>query len=258
MDLGSIQTPLAGFAAGLVTSIHCIGMCGPLACAILPRGNAQSDSKNSRQLAIAAYHGSRLLSYTLIGVIAGIAGSAISGFFSLGIARYFPWVFAAVFLIFLFGWEKRLPKIPFLSKLFFRLRLQSGNKSGIALGATLGGFTPLLPCAPLYLLFGAAIFSGSALGGGMLLAAFALGTMAPMWLLQSQFFRLQKRFSPVALNRLQKSLALISVLLVLWRFQSGGEISPETGLPAPDCCTLPAAISAHETAPHSHPPGPAS
>ncbi len=234
MDLSTIHTPLAGFAAGLVTSIHCLGMCGPLACALLPRKEGMNEG--SRQTAVAVYHGSRLLSYAIIGAIAGAAGWAVAGLFSFGLTRIFPWVFAGVFLLFLFGWEKRLPRIPYISGIFFRLRLKAGAMSPIALGATLGSFTPFLPCAPLYLLFGAALFSGSAFKGGLLLAAFALGTMAPLWLLQSQFFRLQARFSPVTLRRVQKTLAVLSIALVLWRFYAGGELSAETGIPAPACC----------------------
>lgn len=234
MDLMTIHTPLAGFAAGLVTSIHCVGMCGPLACALLPRKDGMTAA--SRQQAIAVYHGSRLLSYSIIGAIAGAAGWAVAGMFSIGLTRLFPWVFAGIFLLFLFGWEKRLPKIPYLSGIFFRLKLKAGAMNPLALGTALGGFTPFLPCAPLYLLFGAAVFSGSALSGGLLLAAFALGTMAPIWILQAQFFRLQARFSPVTLIRIQKTIALLSIALVLWRFYAGGELSAETGIPAANCC----------------------
>src|SRR5690606_31858572 len=107
MDLPTLQTPLAGFAAGLVTSIHCVGMCGPLACALLPR-NDTGTTAGSRQKAIAVYHFSRLFSYTGIGAIAGAAGWAVEGIFSIGLTKLFPWIFAGVFLLFLFGWEKRL------------------------------------------------------------------------------------------------------------------------------------------------------
>lgn len=236
MDLSTVNTPLAGFVAGLVVSIHCVGMCGPLGCALLA-GSGRSPG-GSRQGAIASYHFARMLSYALIGAIAGAAGGVLSAFFSLGLTRYFPWVFAAVFVLFLLGWEKKLPPIPYVSGWFFRVRLRAASMNRVVTGSLLGAFTPLLPCAPLYLLFGAALFSGSALNGAALLAAFAIGTMAPMWFLQSQFVRLQTRFSPITLLRVQKGLATISIVLVLWRFYAGGELSAETGLPLPACCDI--------------------
>lgn len=236
MELSTVSTPLAGFIAGLVVSIHCVGMCGPLGCALLAGGDRSRGG--SHQGGIASYHASRALSYAVIGAIAGAAGGLLAGFFSLGLTRYFPWVFAAVFVLFLLGWEKRLPGIPRASGFLFRLRLNVVSMNRLVTGGLLGAFTPLLPCAPLYLLFGAALFSGSAVNGAMLLAAFAAGTAAPMWLLQSQFLRLQARFSPLTLQRLQKTLATVSIVLVLWRFYAGGELSAETGLPLPACCDM--------------------
>lgn len=235
IDPSSISTPLAGFAAGLVTSIHCVGMCGPLVCALLPRNQA---SASSAQASLAIYHGARMISYATIGAVAGALGGAVGHLFSFGFVKALPWAFVAVFLVFLFGWEKKLPKIPVLSALFFRLRLKAATIKRPVLSLLLGAFTPFLPCAPLYLLFGVSLLTGSALAGGLMMAAFALGTIAPLWLLQSQFVRLQKRFSPRTIRRVQQGLAVVSILLIAWRVLATGEASLETAIPVPSCCTF--------------------
>ncbi len=224
MDLTAVQTPLAGLIAGLVTSIHCAGMCGPLACAILP---ANTPGKGSPQVALGLYHLSRVISYTLIGALAGVFGGAIAGVFSFPLTTFLPWALVVLFLVFIFGWEKNVPVPAAVSRAIFRLRLRAGKLSSPVLGASLGLLTPFLPCAPLYILFGVALFTGSAAGGGLLLAAFAAGTVIPLWLVQAQFFRLRTRFSPITLSRIQKGLALVSLVLVAWRATAGDGFSPD-------------------------------
>ncbi len=224
MDLTGVQTPLAGLIAGLVTSIHCVGMCGPLACAVLP---ANAPGQGSPQVALGLYHLSRIVSYALIGALAGAFGAAVAGVFAFPMTSLLPWALVVLFLVFLFGWEKRVPLPAAVSRAVFRLRLRADRLSRPVLGASLGLLTPFLPCAPLYILFGVALFTGSAAGGGLLLAAFAAGTVLPLWVVQAQFFRLRARFSPLTLSRIQKGLALVSLVLVAWRATAGDGFSPE-------------------------------
>ena len=64
------MTTLAALAAGLATSLHCAGMCGPIACGL---GNL-AKSESERLTAASLYHGARLLSYGIIGGICGALG----------------------------------------------------------------------------------------------------------------------------------------------------------------------------------------
>ena len=62
MDLAAVNSPAAAFVAGLVTSLHCAGMCGPLACALMPvRGDAAD-----AQTVSTTYHVTRLASYAAL------------------------------------------------------------------------------------------------------------------------------------------------------------------------------------------------
>jgi sulfite exporter TauE/SafE len=69
-------TALAAVGAGLATSLHCIGMCGPLACALKVRP--------------LEYHGSRLISYTITGGLAGAIGDPLVDLFKGEAARVVP------------------------------------------------------------------------------------------------------------------------------------------------------------------------
>lgn len=93
---------LAALTAGLITSIHCIGMCGPLACAVCPK----LDQSGKHWLALPAYHAGRIISYTMIGFVLGWVGASIQSLLSTEIPEILPWAFIALFCIIFLGWEK--------------------------------------------------------------------------------------------------------------------------------------------------------
>lgn len=193
MDINSVATPLAAFAAGAVTSVHCVAMCGPLACAVRARP--------------VEYHLGRMGSYALAGLLCGAFGQGIAALLKGSIAHFAPWALAAVLLLVGLGLEKKLPQPRWFSALLFRLRLRR----------SLGWLTPLLPCGPLWLMFAVAVVAGSWWRGALLLAAFSAGTIPLYALAQLQFIRLQGSLSPNALRWTQQSLALCSALLLVWR-----------------------------------------
>ena len=188
-------------------------MCGPLSCALFG-----SNAKTPREthLASGAYHLSRLISYSLIGgVLASIGKTAAKALFASPPGRMLPWAFALLFLLMAFGLDRYIPQSRFLSGLLFRLRINAIPK--IRLGAIFGLLTPFIPCGPLYAVFAVCLFADSFVSGALMMAAFALGTMPLYWLLQTQYFRMQHRFSPGALRWARQGLALASALLVGWR-----------------------------------------
>lgn len=67
------QVLIAGASLGLVSSFHCVGMCGPLLMA-LP---VHSLPPQLRKLAIVVYHTGRLSTYVLLGALFGMAGRHI-------------------------------------------------------------------------------------------------------------------------------------------------------------------------------------
>jgi sulfite exporter TauE/SafE len=188
-----ILTPLAAFAVGIATSLHCSVMCGPLACALRVRP--------------AEYHLSRTISYSVAGALAGATGEVAVNLFQGDASRILPWALAAVLVGMAFGLERRLPQPRFLASFLLRARL---NRS-------LGILTPLLPCGPLWLMLGAAALTGSGWSGALHMLCFAVGTIPLPWLLQVQATRLQRRFSPLLLRWAQQGVALLSAGILIWR-----------------------------------------
>lgn len=222
MIAAEITGPVAALAAGLITSLHCVGMCGPLACSACARAGGGAGSL----AATVVYHALRMVSYALVGMAAGLAGRRLSDALSGGATRWVTWIFVIFFLAVAVGLDKRI-RLPMPKGVVAWLGSVSGACGPRGRAGLLGFFTPLLPCAPLYIVVVAAALSGSAWSGGAIMAAFGLGTVPLLFILQSQFFRLGALWSPGTMEWLRRGLALASVVLLLVR----GTYTASTGCP---------------------------
>jgi sulfite exporter TauE/SafE len=210
-ESADLATPLAAFVAGVATSVHCTLMCGPLGCALL--GSRTAAVQERRQAAL-CYHATRLISYTAIGTLLGAIGMSAAGIFHASISRLLPWAMVFLFVMLAFGWERKLPQIPFFGRWLFRLKLWSGSLPRNRAAALLGVVTPFLPCGPLYLIFGVALVSGSWLTGATLTASFALGTIPLYALVQVGALQWQAELPASAQLWTRRGLALGSAILV--------------------------------------------
>ncbi|MBC2602025.1 sulfite exporter TauE/SafE family protein [Puniceicoccus vermicola] len=220
IDPQTITGPTAAFLAGVVTSVHCVGMCGPLACAFLPQG----EDKANPIVVTSVYHGARVFAYTLLGAIAGAVGAAPFTWFDTSSLHFFPWALVIFFVAVAFGLEKRIPKPKFVSKWFFKLNLKFRKLPRTFAGGLLGLVTPFLPCGPLYLVLGVALMTGSMTNGAQFLFAFALGTLPLIWLTHTQYARIQTRISPIWMKRIQRGMALILAAMIAWRLYAGPDL----------------------------------
>lgn len=229
IDGSSIDTASAAFLAGLVTSFHCVGMCGPLACGVAGGQGAKAHT------AAALYHGGRFFSYTVLGIVAGAIGAEPLKWLMDSPAVVFPWAVVLVFVMVAFGWDKKIPKPKFVQMLTARIKLKVFRMPAAQGAGLLGLVTPLLPCAPLYLVLTAALLSGSAETGGEFMAAFALGTVPLLWLAQGSFNRLRMKISPHGFDMMRKGLALAAAAMMVWRLR-GTLFFMESSQGVPDCC----------------------
>jgi uncharacterized protein len=216
MQLVSINSPGAAFLAGLVTSLHCVGMCGPLACSLMPSKGKPGDPETIATV----YHTSRLTAYALLGGLAGGLCVVPLTWMSESYTKWIPWLLVLFFLALAFGLERKLPRPQFLNRLSLSLYTWIRGKSAIRAAAILGFFTPLLPCGPLYFLLAIALVSGSALKGVEFMVTFGLGTIPLVWLTQFQFNRIRQALSPLWFNRARILLALSIALIISWRLRS--------------------------------------
>ena len=235
-----IQTTVAALVAGMATSVHCVGMCGPIACGL----GTLAKSEGQRLVAASLYHGTRLTSYALIGGICGGIGRQPLKWFFDSPAVILPWVMVGVLLLMASGWDKRVPRPAILNRFAVRARFKAGRFSAQGAAAAMGLLTPFLPCTPLYLVFVAAMAAGSAAKGAELTLAFGLGTVPLLWFAQLQFHRLRARLTPAAMNRLRRGLAFATALILAWRFHGtipaqfyGGKPPPQPAAEhLPSCC----------------------
>ena len=83
---------LTAFLIGLAGSVHCAGMCGPLALAVPGGGNSAAGFAASRL----AYNLGRVLTYSLLGLFFGLAGQSLA---MAGLQRWLSLGLGAVLLL---------------------------------------------------------------------------------------------------------------------------------------------------------------
>ena len=198
------------FLLGLVGSLHCAGMCGPLALALPGVGR----DRFSFLLGRAAYQAGRLFTYATIGVCFGLAGHALS---LAGFQRWLSLTAGAVVLLGLvaasrLGVGTRFARgVSWIKRPFARLLLQRTHLSLLLLGALNG----LLPCGLVYAAAAGAAAAGDWLDGVAFMIWFGLGTLPMMAGLSLAGARLQPLLR-LRLHRLIPACALcVGILLVL-------------------------------------------
>jgi len=214
-ELAGITGPGTAFVAGLVTSLHCAGMCGPLACALMPATRDDADP----QVVSTAYHLTRLLSYAVLGALAGGVGRLPLWLLGESVVRFLPWLLVLFFVAVALRLDQRLPRPLALARAHGWLSTHLRGRSRVAAAAGIGLATPLLPCGPLYFLLSLALLSGSALRGAEILLAFGLGTVPLLWLAQTNYQWLRLKVGPTLLARVQATLALAVAVILIWRLR---------------------------------------
>ena len=220
------------FILGLAGSLHCAGMCGPLALALPPTGAAPVNYVAGRF----AYNLGRVITYCLLGLVFGLIGQTL---LLAGVQR---WVSIALGLALLAGLfasgrlSRWLPVARLVGGLKSRMSALLRRRSSLALGL-LGLLNGLLPCGLVYVACAGATATGRLSAGAAYMAVFGLGTV-PMMLGIS----LSGKLVPVSLRlRLRKvvpvSVFLLAALLILRGMSLGiPYVSPDLSSKTPACC----------------------
>lgn len=204
----------AAFIMGLLGSLHCLGMCGPIAFSLPGRFGNFSNFLVSRLM----YNGGRIVAYGLIGILFGLIGATVALFAYqqiLSIAtgslvllwalsqfpvvnQYFGFNASGLFLKTFGGWFKKLYQQP----------------SVLSLGL-LGILNGFLPCGLVYLAALTSLNYGQVSSSLVYMIFFGLGTVPMMFtlsfsgkLVNLQWRQRITRFIPYA-------AALIAILFIL-------------------------------------------
>lgn len=175
------QAAIAGILLGLVSSFHCVGMCGPLALA-LPVHHLQ---KMQQALAVLLYNMGRVVTYATLGGLFGWLGR---GIYIAGFQQWFSILLGSLilFLVVLFYFRNRSFSPAWLHT--FHSRIQ--NSMGLLLRSPrlfhyllLGMANGLLPCGMVYLAVAGAVSTTSVGESVVFMAFFGTGTLPTMLLL---------------------------------------------------------------------------
>lgn len=215
MEFAAVNSPATALIAGLVTSLHCAGMCGPLACLLVPAREERADP----QTVSTVYHLSRLAGYAVLGAVAGALGRMPLGLLGGEVGRYLPWILVIFFVLVAVRLDQRLPRLALLGRMQLQLQGWLRGRSRLRVAAVMGAATPLLPCGPLYFLVALAALSGSALRGVEFMLAFGLGTVPLLWFAQANLSWFRARLTPRGLRRVQACLALSTAVVLSWRLR---------------------------------------
>ncbi len=201
--------------AGFITGFHCVGMCGPLSCALV-----KTDSITQKSYILIQYHFGRVISYGLLGMIAGALGSTFFEGIPMKPLKVLGWFFIAVYFILAWGWELKMSPGSWefkVARWTYPWVLKFKNRSGFSLGLV----TPLMPCTPLYLSSSAAFLSGNGLWGMWIMIGFVLGTVPIYGVSQHFWLQFQSRLSFSQRNIFRRGLALVAVFIMGWRMYTG-------------------------------------
>jgi hypothetical protein len=198
----------SAFIFGLISSLHCIGMCGPIAMMLPVERN--NPSKKATQ--IFTYHIGRLSAYGTIGFIFGLLGK---GFFLAGIQQQLSIFIGVAMICIVLIPEKVFAKYNFskpvfklISKIKTTLGSQFKNKSYKSL-FTIGLLNGFLPCGMVYVaLFGAIAMQSPTLGV-LYMVLFGLGTVPMM----SSVVYLNSFLSVPIRNRIQKAIPYVAICI---------------------------------------------
>lgn len=196
------------FIFGLISSFHCIGMCGPIAM-MLP---VDRDNPAKKVTQIITYHLGRLTAYALIGLVFGLVGK---GLYLAGMQQKLSIFIGLAMILVILIPEKVFARYNFskpvfvlISKVKATLGKQFKNKSYQSL-FTIGLLNGFLPCGMVYVALFGAIAMQSESFGVLYMILFGLGTVPMM----SSVVYLQSFLTVSVRNRIQKAIPYVAVAM---------------------------------------------
>ncbi|WP_394522634.1 sulfite exporter TauE/SafE family protein [Lacrimispora sp. JR3] len=218
------------FVIGLVTSVHCVAMCGGINLSqCIPKTSEETTGggRFSSLRPTFLYNLGRVVSYTAVGFLVGALGSAVT--FSttlqgvLKLAAGFFMVIMGINMLGIFPWLRRLnPRMPaFIAK---RVHKQKSKSSSPFIVGLLNGF---MPCGPLQAMQIYALSTGNSFSGALSMFLFSLGTVPLMFGLGALSTVLGKKFA----GKIMTAGAVLVVVLGMSMVSQGLSLS---GVAVPD------------------------
>lgn len=199
---------LTVFITGLLGGVHCAGMCGGIVSALGMLKSSQPESPaalagipvtvaaqkpfaSSALLRISLYNLGRISMYTLLGTLAGAVGSVAWLMQSILPVQQLAFFLSNVLIILMGLYVLGLKRIAVVveslgARIWQRIRPAATRRlagNGFINSITAGALWGMVPCGMVYAVLSAALVSGSAFNGALLMLVFGLGTLPNLMLL---------------------------------------------------------------------------
>ena len=205
---------LSALLLGLMGSLHCVGMCGPIAF-MLPV-DRESNFKKFTQIFI--YHFGRLLAYSIMGLLIGLLGKSLQVF---GLQQKLSIIIGVIMILVILIPHKTFNKYNFskpIYKVISKVKSQLGKelqKKTPDTFLTIGFLNGFLPCGLVYMALFGAIAMANIWEGALYMLLFGIGTI-PLMTTAIYFSNLLKGVTRKKVQKLIPAFViLIGVLFIL-------------------------------------------
>lgn len=167
------------FILGLVGSLHCLGMCGPIVLLVPKSGKGGSSSI----IDALVYHSGRISTYVFMGLLAGILGGGLAMFTG---QQHLSLAMGILILLFVFlpkgvmgKWDPSIKLGQYVIRLHSKvaaLHRRYGSFTSLGIGAVNG----LLPCGLVYAAVAGALALSGVQDSMLFMLGFGTGTLPMM------------------------------------------------------------------------------
>ena len=201
---------IAAISLGLVSSFHCLGMCGPIAF-ILPVGKR---SKLGKIMGLLAYNFGRIITYTFLGMLIGLFGEGLR---FAGVSQTISIVLGVGLLLYVLL-SKKFIKLNFYQRYFFKFNnvikaklsgmLKKQSNGALFITGLLNG---LIPCGVVFIALQAALLQSSLANSMLFMLVFGLGTIPMMFSISY----LSNSFSSVLKLKINKVMPVLTIVVAV-------------------------------------------
>ncbi|MGI9526455.1 MAG: sulfite exporter TauE/SafE family protein [Weeksellaceae bacterium] len=230
---------IAALGLGLGTSLHCLGMCGPIAFSLGlgAEGRFHSIFKNL------TYQFGRICTYTLLGAILGAIGAGVS---FAGLQKYLS-IGVGVLMIAMVFMPKNLSQTQsnqWIGRILIKLKsalanfIQRKSYGSLFITGVLNGF---LPCGMVYIALAAALGVGNIAGSALFMTLFGLGTV-PLMFMAVLFGSV---VSVGVRNKILKLIPILTIIIGILFILRGLELGIPYLSPPPEALNIEAKSCCH-------------
>ena len=206
------QLLISALGLGLVSSFHCVGMCGAIAFSLPVQGM----SPVKKTTGILLYNAGRISVYSLFGLLFGLLGRQI---YVAGFQQWFSMIAGILIILvvlnILFPFHLRLPAFSKTHRLVQTLMGRFLKQPCLRNMYLIGVANGMLPCGLVYFAITGALVTGTVTNAVLFMAAFGLGTLPAMFMVSYFGYMLKLSVRQTVKRAVPFFMAVMGMLLIL-------------------------------------------